>query len=476
MRINPAEQFDYNQTHSALDAANLAAESMTVAVSIAGRLLAKRDQGNMIFGDVHDQDGKVQIVANADELPEYDDFKSVNVGDWLGFKGITGKTLRGEPSVFVDDWVRLARTERSFPDKRNGLRDPDTIARQRYLDLASNPVSMSRFVQRSKIVSQVRRILEDQDFLEVETPVLQTIYGGAAARPFETHHNALDAEMYLRIAPELYLKRLVVGGMKRVFEIGKVFRNEGISPRHNPEFTMMEIYAAYWDYEDQMNLTETMIANLAQTHHGSTLIEYQGQSVDLSTPWKRATMDELVSDAVGQPVSIDIGQDSLRTLCDQYDVAWEPGYGPGKLLLELYEKTVESKLWGPIFVTDYPKEVSPLARDHRSRPGYTERFEGIVAGRELCNGYTELNQAQEQYERFRDQELQAAHDDEAMPMDYDYVRALQYGLPPTAGLGIGIDRLVMLLTNAASIKDVILFPTLKPDNFTIEKYEDSTQI
>lgn len=466
MRETPQEHYVFDQTHRTsqiVDAINQGADALPVAVG--GRLLAFRDQGHIVFGDLHDEEGKVQILAEQEKVPEFDAFRSLNIGDWVGISGQTGKSRRGEPTVFIDDWARLARTEIPFPDKRKGLQDPDTVYRQRYLDLAVNPESLARFKDRSRIVSGIRRSLEALDFVEVETPILQTLYGGAAARPFETHHNALDMELYLRIAPELYLKRLVVGGLRRVFEIGKVFRNEGVSPRHNPEFTMLEAYAAYWDYDDQMGLTENMVEGLSEDIKGTTSFVYDGREVNLSAPWQRSTMDSLVSEAVGEEVNIGVGREKLRALCDSRGITYEEGYGPGKLLLELYEKLVEASLWGPIFVTDYPKEVSPLARDHRGKPGYTERFEGIVAGRELCNGYTELNDPKEQYVRFLEQEATSQYDDEAMPMDFDYIRALKYGLPPTAGLGIGVDRLVMLLTGANSIKDVILFPTQRPDNY-----------
>ena len=466
MREKHGEQYTYAQTHFVENVRELIdADELDVPVAIAGRLLGRRNQGNLVFGDVDDLTGKIQIIADTEMTPELDELANLNIGDWVGITGQTGKSKRGEPSIYVSDWRRLAATELPFPDKHSGLTDTDTIYRQRYLDLATNRESMNRFRQRSKIVSFIRRSLEEQDFIEVETPMLQSIYGGAAAKPFETHHNALDQEMYLRIAPELYLKRLVVGGLQRVFEIGRVFRNEGMSTRHNPEFTMIEVYAALWDYEKQMELTENLVAALSMELHGTTTIEYQGREVDLSAPWERKTMDELVSAEVGEDVSIDSGVDHLRALCDLHDVPYETGYGPGKLLLELYEKLCEGNLWGPIFVTDYPVEVSPLARDHRSRPGYTERFEGIVAGREMCNGYTELNDPKIQYERFLSEEDASEYDDEAMKMDFDYIRALKYGLPPTAGLGIGIDRLAMLLTNAASIRDVVLFPTMRPDGY-----------
>ncbi|MGH7158124.1 MAG: lysine--tRNA ligase [Candidatus Saccharimonadales bacterium] len=467
MRFNPAEQYTFDQTHSVIEVAHLVAEGEHVPVSVSGRMLGIRNQGSIFFGDMHDTTGKVQIVADAD-TPDFDNLQQVSVGDWVGVSGQTGTTKRGEPSVFVEDWARLAGTEVNFPSARDGLKDSETIFRQRYLDLAVNPESVERFKARSRIVSLIRNFMEGEGFMEVETPILQPVHGGAHARPFVTHHNALDTEMTLRIAPELYLKRLVVGGLTRVFEIGKDFRNEGMSTRHNPEFTMLEAYAANKDYAYQMRLTEELVRKLALDLHKTDQISYQGENVDLSTPWKRITMDELVSTAVGESVSVDMPLRKLHKLCKERGISFDVADGQGMLLSNLYEALVEGELRGPVFVTDYPTEISPLARDHRSRSGYTERFEGIVAGRELCNGYSELNDAFTQYRRFREQEERAGRgDEEAMRMDYDYIRALQYGLPPTAGLGIGIDRLAMLLTDASSIRDVILFPTLRNDGFTL---------
>jgi lysyl-tRNA synthetase class 2 len=467
---NPQDQYAFEascSTQGVRDIIEGGAE-LVDDVAVGGRIMALRGQGKIVFGDLHDSDGYIQVVVEDDKTQAFTEFTKSNIGDWMGITGKPGVTKKGEPSIFVDDWVKLAQTEIPFPTKKQGLRDPETITRQRYLDLSVNDESLQRFKDRSKIVSIVRRELESQDFMEVETPMLQTLYGGAAARPFQTHHNALDMELYLRISPELHLKRLVVGGLTRVFEMGKVFRNEGVSPRHNPEFTMMEVYAAYWDHEKQMELTENLVSGIAQEVTGSKIIEYQGRDVDLTTPWQRSPMDSLLSEKLGEEVSIETGIDRLRDLCEQSGVTVHDGYGPGKLLLELYEKIIEPDLWGPVFVTEYPKEVSPLARGHRSRPGYTERFEGLVAGSEICNGFSELNDPEEQYHRFKDQERLSEHDSETMPMDYDYVRALQYGLPPAAGLGIGIDRLVMLMTNASSIRDVVLFPTMKPDGFKTE--------
>ena len=310
----------------------------------------------------------------------------------------------------------------------------------------------------------MRSILGGQGFIEVETPMLHPIPGGALARPFITHHNALGEDLYLRIAPELYLKRLVVGGMEKVFEIGRVFRNEGMSTRHNPEFTMLELYWAYADHADMMELTENLVAGVAEQVLGTTTVEYDGREVDLSTPWRRATMEELIAEHAGVEISLETPMDELRALCERFGIEVKDHYGPGKLILEIYEKTCEAELWGPVFVTDYPVEVSPLSREHRERPGYTERFEAIVAGRELCNGFSELTDPVIQRERFEAQEAEgAAGDDEAMVVDEDYLRALDYGLPGTAGLGIGVDRLIMLLTGTTTIRDVVLFPTLKPE-------------
>jgi lysyl-tRNA synthetase class 2 len=440
-------------------------EETDVVVSIAGRLMLRRDQGKLAFGVLQDSTGRIQLFAMAKLTPEFDGFTGLSIGDWILVKGIVMNTKRGELSVRVDEWTVLAHAQRSFPDKWHGISDPDIRYRQRYVDLWVTEEARTAFRQRSQIVASIRSWLGERDFIEVETPMLHPIPGGALAKPFVTHHNALDTEMYLRIAPELYLKRLVVGGMERVFEIGRVFRNEGMSTRHNPEFTMLELYWAYADHRDMMTLTEDMVAAAATEVIGSTTIEYDGREVDLSTPWRRATMEELILEHAGVEVSLDTPISELRALCDKFGVQAKDHYGPGKLILEIYEKTTESELWGPIFVTDYPVEVSPLSREHRDRPGYTERFEAIVAGRELCNGFSELQDPVVQRERFEAQEADgAAGDDEAMVVDDDYIRALEYGLPGTAGLGIGIDRLVMLLTGTTTIRDVVLFPTLRPES------------
>lgn len=434
-------------------------------VTVAGRVMLLRDQGKLAFATLREGDGtEIQLFALSKVLEGYDDFVALNLGDWVGATGTVVKTRRGELSVKITSFVQLAEARRGFGDKFHGITDTDIRYRQRYADLWANPDSAVVLRNRSRIMSLTRRWLEDRDFVEVETPVLQHVASGAAATPFTTHHNALDVDLKLRIAPELFLKRLVVGGFERVYEIGRVFRNEGISTRHNPEFTMLELYQAYADYADIMTLVEDLVAHLATELHGTTTLTYGDRELDLSTPWRRASMVELIEESIG--VRLDVGQpiDEVRAVATEHGVEVEDSWGTGKLILEIYEKTTEAALWGPIFVTDYPEEVSPLSRSHRELPGVTERFEAIVAGRELCNAFSELTDPDVQRARFEDQVRQKdAGDDEAMPLDEDYLRAMEYGLPPTGGLGIGMDRLVMLLTDTPSIRDVVLFPTLRPE-------------
>jgi len=433
-------------------------------VTVAGRLMLRRVQGKLAFGTLQDSGGRIQLFAPAKVTPEFEAFCGLSLGDWIGVSGEVMKTRKGELSVKVESWTLLAEARRPFPDKFHGLSDQDTRYRQRYLDLWVTPESRETFVVRSKVMSLSRRWLEDRGFIEVETPMFHPIPGGALARPFTTHHNALDQDFFLRIAPELYLKRLIVGGLERVFEIGRVFRNEGISTRHNPEFTMLELYQAYADYNNIMELVEQLVAFLATEICGTTTVNYGGRDVDLAPPWRRASMVDLIEEAIGERVGLTQELDELRAVAERHGVDVEDSYGAGKLILEIYEKTVEPGLWGPVFVTDYPTEVSPLSRDHRELPGFTERFEAVVAGRELANAFSELIDPAEQRARFEDQVRQKeAGDDEAMVVDEDYLRALEYGLPPTGGLGIGMDRVVMLLTDANNIRDVLLFPTLRPE-------------
>ena len=435
-----------------------------VEVTIAGRLMLRRVQGKLAFGTLQESGERLQLFAPAKVTPDFDEFCDLNLGDWIGVTGEIMKTRKGELSVKVEDWVLLAEARRPFPDKFHGITDPDTRFRQRYVDLWVTPESRETFILRSKTISLIRRWLEDRDFIEVETPVFHPIPGGALAKPFTTHHNALGLDLYLRIAPELYLKRLTVGGLNRVFEVARVFRNEGISTRHNPEFSMLELYQAYADYHDMMALFEQLVEHLALELHGTTELVYGDRPLNLATPWRRATMVELIEEHTGRALHLEMPIDDLCSVADEFEVPLKPGDGPGKILLEIYEKMVEGELWGPVFVIDYPKEVSPLSRDHREVAGFTERFEAIVAGRELCNAFSELIDPAEQRLRFEEQAAQrAAGDEEAMEIDEDYLRALDYGLPPTGGLGIGIDRLVMLLADVHTIRDVVLFPTLRPE-------------
>jgi len=432
--------------------------------TIAGRLMLRRVQGKLAFGTLQDSGGRIQLFAPGKVTPDFDAFCSLSLGDWIGVSGEVMKTRKGELSVKVEEWTLLAEARRPFPDKFHGLTDQDMRYRQRYVDLWVTPESRETFIIRSQVMSLTRRWLEDQGFIEVETPIFHPIPGGAAARPFTTHHNALDEDFFLRIAPELYLKRLIAGGLERVFEMARVFRNEGISTRHNPEFTMLELYQAYADYGDIMELVENLVAYLANEICGTTKLTYGDREIDVAAPWRRASMVDLIEEATGERVGVNQDLAELRAVAGRHGVEVKDSYGPGKLILEIYEKTAEPQLWGPVFVTDYPKEVSPLSRDHRELSGYTERFEAVVAGRELCNAFSELIDPDEQRARFDDQVQQKeAGDDEAMVVDEDYLRALEYGLPPTGGLGIGMDRLVMLLTNQANIRDVLLFPTLRPE-------------
>ena len=439
-------------------------EETGVTVSLAGRLMLIRAQGKLAFAELRDSSGSVQLFCGVAWTEELDAFSKLSLGDWVGVTGEVVKTRKGELSIKVAKWVLLAEARRNFGDKWHGISDVDTRFRQRYADLWANEDSRRVFQLRLRLMSSMRRWLEDRGFLEVETPLLHPIPGGAHAKPFVTHHNALDVDLYLRIAPELYLKRLVVGGFEKVFELGRVFRNEGLSPRHNPEFTMLELYEAYADYGDMMRLTEELVAHLATELRGTTTLTYGDRPIDLTPPWRRATMADLVEEQIGARVDVRMPVDDLRRLATDHGVAVEDGWGPGKLILELYEKTTEAELWDPVFVCDYPMEVSPLARDHREMPDTVERFEAIAAGRELCNAFSELTDPDEQRRRLEAQARdKSAGDEEAMVVDEDYIRALEYGLPPTGGLGIGIDRLVMLLADVQTIRDVIFFPTLRPE-------------
>jgi lysyl-tRNA synthetase, class II len=435
-------------------------------VTVAGRMMLRREMGKLAFGTLRDWSGSIQLFAGAKWTEDFERFVKLSLGDWLSATGEVVRTKTGELSVKLSHWELLAEARRNFGNKWDGITDVDTRYRQRYADLWANEDSRRTLLLRSQLISWTRRWLEDQGFVEVETPIFHPIPGGAAAKPFVTHHNSLDVDLFLRIAPELYLKRLVVGGFERVFEMARVFRNEGLSPRHNPEFTMLELYQAYGDYTDMMALAENLVAGAATELLGTTEVTYGGRELSLAAPWRRATMTELIAEHARLEVELDMPIDDLRRVAQGAGVPIEDAWGPGKLMLEIYEKTTEAELWGPIHVMDYPKEVSPLARDHRRRPGYVERFESIVAGRELCNAFSELIDPDEQRARFEDQARAKAYgDDEAMARDEDYLRALEYGLPPTGGIGMGMDRLTMLLSGSEAIRDVIAFPTLKPEVF-----------
>jgi len=435
-------------------------------VKVAGRVLLIRRQGRLTFATIRDREDSIQLfvsqkVAGDDVMAVVND---LDLGDWVGVEGTVMTTNKGELSIKVDAVQLLAKSLRPLPDKWKGLADVDTRYRQRYVDLIVNEDARRTFEVRHAVIASIRRSLAARGFIEVETPVLHVEAGGAHARPFVTHHNALDMDLYLRIALELHLKRLIVGGMERVFEIGRVFRNEGIAPKYNPEFTMLEVYQAFADYTDMLTLTEELIVQAARDALGTTVIEIVDTTVDLAIPWRRARLLDLVSEAVGQPVHPSMSVAELRALCDRHGVAYEPFMGPGKLCMELYDALVEPTLVAPTFVTNQPREVSPLARIDRHDPDLVERFELVGARRELANAYSELNDPIDQRHRFEDeQRAKDAGDAEAGSVDEDYLRALEYGMPPTGGLGIGIDRLVMLLTGVPTIKEVILFPTLRPE-------------
>jgi lysyl-tRNA synthetase class 2 len=440
-----------------------------IEVSIAGRLMLKRVQGKASFGTVQDATGRLQLWMNDEGVgaAAHEAFKHWDLGDIVAAQGVLFKTMKGELSVRCTGVQLLAKSLRPLPDKFHGLADQETRYRQRYVDLIVNPETRRTFVARSRALTAIRNYMTGNGFLEVETPMLHPIPGGAAAKPFITHHNALSQDMYLRIAPELYLKRLIVGGFERVFEVNRNFRNEGISPRHNPEFTMMEFYAAYTDYRWLMDFTEAVIRDAATQAAGATCLTYQGRELDLGAPFDRLTIAQAIvkyaPHYAGSPFD-DAGwlREELGRLGVNINDVRHRKAGAGALALTLFEEVAESQLWQPTFIIDYPVEVSPLARASDTRPGITERFELFITGREIANGFSELNDAEDQAERFRQQVLaKEAGDEEAMFYDADFVRALEYGMPPTGGCGIGIDRLVMLLTDSANIRDVILFPALK---------------
>ncbi|KMJ44864.1 lysine--tRNA ligase [Xenorhabdus khoisanae] len=443
-------------------------EELDIEVTVAGRMMTRRIMGKASFATLQDKGGRIQIYVSRDDLPEgiYNtQFKKWDLGDILGARGKLFKTQTGELSVHCTELRLLTKALRPLPDKFHGLADQETRYRQRYLDLIANDESRKAFQIRSRVMSALRNFMTQKDFMEVETPMMQAIPGGASARPFITHHNALDIDMYLRIAPELYLKRLVVGGFERVFEINRNFRNEGVSPRHNPEFTMMELYMAYADYQDLIVLTEELFRTLTQEVLGTTLVQYGEQEFDFGKPFVKMTMKEAICKYRPETNMADLDDmDKAVVIAKSLGIDIEKGWGLGRIQCEIFEETAESHLIQPTFITEYPAEVSPLARRNDENPFITDRFEFFIGGREIGNGFSELNDAEDQAERFAEQVRQKDEgDDEAMFYDEDYITALEHGLPPTAGLGIGIDRMVMLFTNSHTIRDVILFPAMRPN-------------
>jgi lysyl-tRNA synthetase class 2 len=433
-------------------------------VHVAGRLVLLRRQGKLAFATMRDSTGEIQLFVLESVAENFDEFSKLHLGDWVGVVGEVVRTKRGELSVKVATWERLAEALRNFGDKWAGIADFDLRYRHREADLWANETTRRSLQRRSDMIRAVRERCWAAGFMEVETPILNAVPTGSSARPFVTRHNALDSDFYLRVAPELWLKRLVVGGFERVFELGRVFRNEGVSPRHNPEFTMLELYAAYWDVEDMMSFTEELVAGVAMDVRGATEFEYQGKTISFTTPWARRPMAELASEALGREVSVHTPREELAGYLHERGVNVHASWGAGRCLAELFELLAEESQWDATFVTEYPVEVSPLSRRHRRDPEVTERFESYLAGRELSNGFSELIDPVEQRARFEEQaRLAAAGEDETMAIDEDYIMALEWGLPPTAGLGIGMDRLAMVLADESNIKEVIAFPTLKPE-------------
>lgn len=463
---DPYKITKFNRTHTSKQVMDNYDELEGKDVTIAGRLMAKRIMGKASFCHIQDSEGKIQSYVSINELGEesYKHFKEDDIGDIIGITGFVFKTRTGEISIHAKEVTLLSKSLRPLPEKYHGLKDTDLRYRQRYVDLIVNPEVKDTFVKRSKIIKELRRLLDEKGYTEVETPILNTIVTGDAARPFITHHNTLDLDMYLRIAPELYLKRLIVGGFDKVYELGRLFRNEGMDIKHNPEFTNIEMYAAYQDYNDMMNLTEELISTIAKNVLGDTQIVYQGQEIDLTPSWKRISMIEAIKEVTGIDFNTIQSYEDAKKVLNEKGLEVEPGKETrGHIINQFFEEFVEETLIQPTFVIDYPVEISPLAKRKPSDNTLTERFELFIGGREYGNAYSELNDPIDQYERFLKQvEAKTNGDEEAGMMDEDYVTALEHALPPTGGLGIGLDRLIMLLTDSASIRDVLLFPTMKP--------------
>lgn len=466
---DPFDVYKVEVTHNSKEIVENHEELAGVRIKTAGRLMRKRVQGKAGFSDIHDREGKLQLYIKLDNVGEekLKFFKTLDLGDWISVEGEVFITRTGEVSLQVFSFELIAKALKPLPDKWHGLQDTDLRYRQREVDLIVNPEVKDTMIKRTKIIREIRNYLDDRGYLEVETPILSSIAGGAAARPFLTHHNSLDINMYLRIATELYLKRLIVGGFEKVYDMGKNFRNEGVSYKHNPEFTMIELYEAYSDYNDMMDLTEELVSTVAQKVLGTMKINYQGTDIDLTPPWRRVTMAELVKEATGidfDTITLEEAHENARKNHMKDDFKYDIELtSKGDILNAMFEKFCEDKLIQPTFVCDYPVEISPLTKKKRGNPEYTERFEGFIFGREICNAYSELNDPIVQRDRFNQQAGERERgDDEAYMIDEEFMSALETGMPPTGGLGIGVDRIVMFLTDAHSIRDVILFPTMKP--------------
>ena len=467
---DPFDVYKVKRTHSSKQVKDNFEELEGKEVTVAGRIMSKRGQGKVVFSDIYDRDGKIQLFIKIDEVGEeaLKQYKTNDLGDWVAATGEVFKTKTGEVSVKVKTVELISKSLKPLPEKWHGLKDPDLRYRQREVDIITNPEVKDTFIKRSQIISGIRSFLDNRGFLEVETPMLATIAGGASARPFITHHNTLDLDMFLRIAPELYLKRCIVAGFEKVYELGRTFRNEGMSIRHNPEFTMIELYQAFADYNDMMELTENMVAEVCKKVNGTTKVTYQGTEIDFMPPWRRITMVDAVKEYAGVDYNEFKSDSDAQAVAKEKNLEFSKPLNTvtkGEVLNALYEEFCEEHMIQPTFIIDYPVEISPLTKKKRGNEMFTERFEGFVFGRELCNAYSELNDPIVQRERFAQQEKERElGDDEAYMIDEEFMSALETGMPPTGGLGIGIDRLIMFLTDSASIRDVILFPTMKPLN------------
>lgn len=475
MERNPFHVQTFDYTHHSSEIKENFEDLEGKEVKVAGRIMSKRGHGKVSFTDIQDSEGKIQLFVKKDALgeEEYELFKLYDIGDIIGVHGEVFKTKTEEISIKVDQVILLTKSLQILPEKFHGLKDPDLRYRQRYVDLIVNPEVKETFILRSNIIKAIREYLDDRGFIEVETPILNTIAGGANAKPFITHHNTLDIDMYLRIANELYLKRLIVGGFEKVYEMGRMFRNEGMSHKHNPEFTSIELYQAYVDYEEMMRLTENLVAYVAEKTLGATKINYQGKEIDLTPPWRRLDMAEAVKEYAGVDFStINTDEEALK-IAKEKGIEIREGMTRGHIINEFFEEFCEEHLIQPTFITGHPVEVSPLAKRNLEDPRKTDRFEAFVNSWEIANAFSELNDPIDQKQRFLDQLKQREFgDDEAHMMDEDFVNALEVGLPPTGGLGIGVDRLIMILTNQASIRDVLLFPTMKPVDVDNENNEN----